>query len=59
MNKKHFIAVWKVKGNHTYCNIECTRYELENDVLRLWDMDLFVGQFDLGFVELAYFTEAA
>lgn len=58
MTRYKFIAVWRVEGKTVYCNIEHTRRELIGDVIRLWDGDMFVGQFDLGFVDVAYFTEA-
>lgn len=60
MQRLRFIAVWVVDTKRSYCNIECTRYEVLNDaILRLYDGDMFVGQFDLGFVDVAYFSEAA
>lgn len=58
MTRYKFIAVWRVDTKTVYCNIEHTRRELIGDVVRLWDGDMFVGQFDLGFVDVAYFTEA-
>lgn len=58
MTRYKFIAVWRVEGKTCYCNIEHTRRELIGDIIRLWDGDMFVGQFDLGFVDVAYFTEA-
>lgn len=59
MKRYKFIAAWAIDTRRVWCNIECTRYELMDDaVLRLWDGDMFVGQFDLGFVDVAYFTEA-
>lgn len=58
MERYKFIAVWRVDTRTSYCNIEHTRRELVGDIIRLWDGDLFVGQFDLGFVDVAYFTEA-
>ena len=58
MTRYKFIAVWRVDTKTIYCNIEHTRRELIGDIIRLWDGDMFVGQFDLGFVEVAYFTEA-
>lgn len=56
MQKYKFIAVWSVEGKKCYCNLECTRREVVGDVLRVYDGDMFVGQFDLGFVDVAYFT---
>lgn len=58
MTRYKFIAVWRVDTKTVYCNIEHTRRELIGDIIRLWDGDMFVGQFDLGFVDVAYFTEA-
>lgn len=58
MTRYKFIAVWRVDTKTVYCNIEHTRREMIGDTIRLWDGDMFVGQFDLGFVEVAYFTEA-
>ena len=59
MRRYKFISVWCVDSRRCYCNIECTRWELIGDtVLRLWDGDLFIGQYDLGYVDVAYFTEA-
>ena len=59
MTRYKFIAVWRVETRTCYCNVECTRWEiLEGEILRLWDGDMFVGQYDLGFVDVAYFTEA-
>lgn len=57
MTRYKFIAVWRVDTKTVYCNIEHTRRELIGDIIRLWDGDMFVGQFDLGFVDVAYFTE--
>ena len=57
MKRYKFIAAWVIETRRSYCNIECTRWEMIGDVIRLYDMDLFVGQFDLGFVDVAYFTE--
>lgn len=58
MTRYKFIAVWRVDTKTVYCNIEHTRRDLIGDIIRLWDGDMFVGQFDLGFVDVAYFTEA-
>lgn len=60
MTRYKFVGVWSVDTRRSYCNIECTRWELAGDaILRLYDGDLFIGQFDLGFMDVAYFTEAA
>lgn len=59
MKRYKFIAVWRVDSKTCWCNIEHTRSEMLGDVIRLWDGDLFVGQFDLGFVDIVYLTEAA
>lgn len=60
MRRYKFVAVWRLDSKKCYCNIECTRYEIQEDVIiRLFDGDLFVGQFDLGFVDLCYVTEVA
>ena len=59
MKRLKFIAVWQIDRKKLWCNIECTRFELIGDILRLWDGDMFAGQFDLADVTIAYFTEAA
>ena len=59
MTRYKFIGVWTVDTKRSYCNIECTRWTKTGAILALWDGDLFVGQFDLGFMDVAYFTEAA
>lgn len=58
MQRYKFIAVWHVDTRTSYCNVEHTRRELVGNVIRLYDGDMFVGQFDLGFVDIAYVTEA-
>ncbi len=52
-----FVGVWSVDMRRSYCNIECSRWTKTGSVLELWDGDVFVGQFDLGFMDVAYFTE--
>lgn len=45
MQRYKFIAVWHVDTRTSYCNVEHTRRELVGDVIRLYDGDMFVGQF--------------
>ena len=59
MKRKRFVAVWEIGGSLKYCNLDITRFEVDDEkrVVRVYDMDMMTGQFDLGFIELFYVTE--
>lgn len=59
MTRYRFIGVWRFDGDDRYCNIECTRWELDGAILRVYDGDMFVGLFDMGRLDVAYFSEVA
>lgn len=57
MTRYRFIGVWVFDGKDRFVNMECTRWEIKDGILLLWDGDLFVGQAEMSRLCMAFFTE--
>ena len=54
MKRKQFVCWWRGADKMQYVVLPCTRHEVNENIVEVYDMDMMIGAFDMGFIELWY-----